>query len=311
MHIDLDGRVVIVTGAGNGLGRSHALLLASRGALVVVNDLGGGTDGTGGGSSPADQVVAEIIAAGGTAVASYSSVATQEGARAIVQTAVDSFGRLDAVVNNAGILRDRSLMKLEPADIDLVLDVHLKGTLYVTQAAFPVMKEAGFGRFVHTTSAAGLFGNFGQSNYSAAKMGIVGLSRTVAEEGARAGITSNVIAPIARTRLTEDLLGPLANALDPEYVSPLVAFLVSPECTLNREVISVGGGRFARVFTGLTTGWFAGASTSVEPEDVADHIGEILDTDGFSIPERATEEIMTLAALVADGDTSQVAMGAR
>jgi NAD(P)-dependent dehydrogenase (short-subunit alcohol dehydrogenase family) len=292
----LNGRVAIVTGAGGGLGRAHALLLAARGAHVVVNDLGGSPDGTGADAGPAQAVVAEIVKAGGTAVANGDSVATPEGAKAIVQTALETYGRLDAVVNNAGILRDRSLAKLTQEDMDLVLDVHLKGTIYVTQAAFGVMKQAGFGRFVHTGSAAGLFGNFGQSTYSAAKMGICGFSRTLAEEGARFDITSNVIAPTARTRLTEQVLGSLADALDPELVSPLVVALLEPSCTITREVFSVGGGRYSRVFTGVTPGWYAGRALIPTPEEVAAHLEQIMSTESFTMPTSVADELQIIAA---------------
>jgi len=301
MSEGLSGKVVIVTGAGGGLGRSHALLLASRGAQVVVNDLGGSTDGVGADGGAAQKVVDEIVAAGGTAVANRDSVSTPEGARGIVATAIDTYGRVDGVVNNAGILRDRSLVKMTPEDLELVLDVHLKGTIYVSQAAFPHMKEQGFGRFVHTTSAAGIFGNFGQSNYSAAKLGICGFSRTLAEEGARANITSNVIAPLALTRLTEELVGDLGKHLQPELVSPLVVALLDPACTLSREVISVGAGRFARVFTGLVPGWTATPGEVPTPEDVTAHLDQILATDGFIIPERANDEIALVAAAVTVG----------
>jgi NAD(P)-dependent dehydrogenase (short-subunit alcohol dehydrogenase family) len=287
----LAGRVVIVTGAGGGLGRSHALLLAERGAQVVVNDLGGSPDGTGADAGAAQVGVDEITAKGGTAVANRDSVSTPEGAQAIVASALDAFGRVDGVVNNAGILRDRSLAKMTPEDLELVLDVHLKGTIYVSQAAFPHMKEQGFGRFVHTSSAAGIFGNFGQSNYSAAKLGICGFSRTLAEEGARANITSNVIAPLALTRLTEELMGDLGPHLQPELVSPLVVALLDPESTVSREVFSVGAGRYARVFTGLTPGWTAERGRVPSPEDVIAHLDQIMDTDGYVIPERANDEI--------------------
>ena len=205
MDIGFDGHVAIVTGAGGGLGRSHALLLASRGARVVVNDLGGNPDGTGADASPANKVVEEIRAAGGEAVANHDSVATPEGGKAIVQTALDAFGTVDIVVNNAGILRDKSFTKTPPEDFDILIDVHLKGAINVSQPAFAVMKEKGFGRFVHTTSGSGLFGNFGQANYASAKTGLLGLSNVIAIEGAKANITSNVIAPIAKSRLTENL----------------------------------------------------------------------------------------------------------
>jgi NAD(P)-dependent dehydrogenase (short-subunit alcohol dehydrogenase family) len=289
-----DGKVAIVTGAGGGLGRSHALTLAERGARVVVNDLGGNTDGSGAGSAMADQVVKEIIAGGGEAVANYDSVATPEGGEAIVQTAVDAFGTVDIVINNAGILRDKSFAKLEPTDFDILIDVHLRGAFHVSQPAFKVMKANGFGRFVHTTSGAGIFGNFGQANYAAAKTGLVGLSNSIAIEGAKANITSNVIAPIAKSRLTEDLLGPMADGLHPELVTPLVAYLVSPDCQLTHEIFTVGGGRIARVFVAAGPGWFAGKDNFFTPEDVAANIDQIRETAGFVIPGSVMEETMAL-----------------
>ena len=240
--IRFDDRVAIITGAGGGLGRTYALEFAKRGAQVVVNDLGGSADGTGGGSSMADQVVKEIAEAGGTAVANYDSVATPEGGQAITQTALDNFGQVDIVVNNAGILRDRSFAKLSPEELEIVLDVHLKGAFFVSQPAFRAMKERNYGRFVHTASAAGLFGNFGQTNYGAAKMGLVGLSNVLSVEGAKNNIRSNVIAPIARTRLTEDLLGPMAENLKAECVTPLTVYLCSEQCEETHSIYSVGGG---------------------------------------------------------------------
>src|SRR5258706_6364138 len=175
-ELGFDGHVAVVTGAGGGLGRAHALLLASRGARVVVNDLGGAPDGTGADVSPADAVVKEIIAAGGEAVANHDTVATPEGGESIIKSALDAFGTVDVVINNAGILRDKSFAKIEPADFDILIDVHLRGAFHVSQPAFKIMKEKGFGRFVHTTSGSGLFGNFGQANYAAAKTGLIGLS---------------------------------------------------------------------------------------------------------------------------------------
>ncbi len=289
-----DGEVAIVTGAGGGLGRCHALALAERGVRVVVNDLGGNADGTGSNESAAEKVVGEIVELGGEAVANHDSVSTPEGGAAIVASALEAFGTVDIVVNNAGILRDKSFAKLEPADLDAVIDVHLKGAFNVSQPAFRVMKEKGYGRFVHTSSAAGIFGNFGQTNYGAAKMGIVGLSNVLAVEGARSNITSNVIAPIARTRLTEDLLGPLAESLAPEQVTPLVTYLTSRECTLTHEIFSVGGGHMARVFVGLVPGWFAGKGVVASPEEVRDHIDRIRDPEGYIIPSSITDEMVRL-----------------
>ena len=257
-EIRFDGKVALITGAGGGLGKTYALELASRGAKIVVNDLGGKADGTGASSSMADQTVKEIVEAGGEAVANYDSVSTPEGGKAMVKTAIDHFGRIDVVINNAGILRDKTFIKLEPPDLEAVLDVHLKGAFFVTQPAFAHMKEQGYGRVLFTASAAGVLGNFGQSNYGAAKMGLVGLCNVLSLEGAKYNIKCNVIAPIARTRLTEQLLGPMAQLLDPECVTPLVTYLVSEQCDLTHQVFSVGGGRFARMFVGLTPGWFAG-----------------------------------------------------
>jgi NAD(P)-dependent dehydrogenase (short-subunit alcohol dehydrogenase family) len=293
-ELRFDHRVAIVTGAGGGLGRTYALQLARRGAKVVVNDLGGAPDGSGASSAAADDTVAEITRAGGAAVASYDSVATPDGGAAIVATAVDRFGGVDIVINNAGILRDRSFAKLEPTDLDPVLDVHLRGAFHVSQPAFRHMKDKGYGRFLFTSSAAGLFGNFGQSNYAAAKMGLIGLSNVIAVEGAKNNIRSNVIAPIARTRMTEQLLGPLAEHLEPEQVTPLACYLVSEECNLTHEVFSVGGGRYARIFVGLCRGWIAGKGKRPSLEDVRDHMKEIMSTDGYTVPASINDEMAVL-----------------
>ncbi len=294
--VRFDDRVAIVTGAGGGLGRTYALDLAARGARVVVNDLGGGADGTGSGSAMADAVVEEIGKEGGEAVASYGSVSDPDSAGSIVQKALDAFGRVDIVINNAGILRDKTFAKLTPEELEIVLDVHLKGAFYVSQPAFRAMKEQGYGRFVFTTSAAGVFGNFGQTNYGAAKMGLVGLSNVLAIEGQKYEIRSNVVAPIARTRLTEQLLGPLANALDPELVTPLVVYLASEECTLTHELLSAGGGRYARAFVGLTPGWFAGKGARPTAEEIRDQIGVIRDEQGYTVPLSAQDELRILLA---------------
>ena len=293
--VRFDGRVAVITGAGGGLGKTYALELARRGAHVVVNDLGGAPDGSGRSSSMADVTVKEITAAGGQAVANYDSVATPQGGLAIIKTALDSFGRVDIVINNAGILRDKSFVKLEPQDLEIVLDVHLKGAFYVSQPAFRAMKEQNYGRFLFTASAAGIFGNFGQTNYAAAKMGVVGLSNVLAVEGAKNNIKSNVIAPIARTRLTENLLGPIASALDPATVTPLACYLVSEACELSHEVFSVGGGRFARIFVGLAPGWFAGKGKVVSLEDVRDNLGQIMEEKGYIVPKSIGDEMRLIA----------------
>lgn len=286
--ISFDDQVAVITGAGGGLGKTYAVELARRGARVVVNDLGGNPDGTGAASSPAEQVVDEIKAAGGEAVANFDNVGTAEGGQAIIDTAMSNYGRVDIVINNAGILRDKSFVKMTPEEIDAVLTVHLRGAFFVSQPAFRQMKTQGYGRLLFTTSAAGLFGNFGQTNYSAAKMGLVGLSSTLAIEGANAGITSNVIAPLARTRLTDELLGPMGEKLGPELVTPMAIYLVSRECTLTHEVFAAGAGWFGRAFVGLTPGVFPGDIGSATAEDIRDHIGEIRAEEGYIVPTDAT-----------------------
>ncbi|MEU6431449.1 SDR family oxidoreductase [Microbispora sp. NPDC046973] len=255
-ELRFDGRVAIVTGAGHGLGRSHALLLGGRGAKVVVNDLGGALDGSGASSGPAAEVAELIVKNGGEAVASTDNVATPEGAEAIVRTALDAFGRVDVVVNNAGILRDRSFGKMTVEEFDAVIAVHVRGSFLVSRAAFPHMKEQAYGRIVNTSSPAGLFGNFGQANYSTAKMGLVGLTKTLGIEGARANIKANAIAPVAWTRMTETLLpAEFESKFTPERVSPLVAYLAHESCETSGEVFSVGAGRIARVFVAEGPGW--------------------------------------------------------
>ncbi len=299
--IRYDGRVAVITGAGGGLGKTYALEMARRGAKVVVNDLGGKSDGTGAGHSMADQVVEEIKQAGGEAVANYDSVSTPEGGEGIIQSALSAFGKVDVVVNNAGILRDKTFLKLTPEELGIVLDVHLKGAFYVSQPAFRAMKEKGYGRFIFTSSAAGILGNFGQTNYGAAKMGLVGLMNVLAVEGAKYNIKCNTIAPTARTRMTEELLGPLAPLLDPETVTPLVVYLGSEACELTHEIFSVGGGRFARMFVGLTPGWVADGGAKVSAEDVASHIEQIRDPEGYTIPNNITDELRILAKVLKAG----------
>jgi len=291
-EIRFDGRVAIVTGSGGGLGKCHALEFAKRGASVVVNDLGGAVDGSGSGSSAADLVVKEIEAAGGTAVANYDSVSTQEGGEGIVKTALDNFGKVDICVNNAGILRDRSFAKMSKDEMEAVLQVHLRGAFFVSQPAFRAMKENNYGRFIFTASAAGVFGNFGQANYGAAKMGLVGLSNVLAQEGVKANIKSNVIAPIAATRMTEGIMDNLGLKLDPEYVTAMVAYLASEQCELTHEIFSVGAGRFARVFVGLCPGWADTTSETLNADDVAANIDQIRNPEGYVIPGSAAEEMV-------------------
>jgi len=293
-QIRFDGRVAIVTGAGGGLGKTYALELGRRGAKVVVNDLGGKADGTGSGSSMADAVVKEITEAGGEAVANYDSVSTPEGGEAIVKAAVDNFGKVDVVINNAGILRDKTFAKLPPEDLEIVLAVHLKGAFFVSQPAFRHMKDNGYGRFLFTASGAGIFGNFGQTNYGAAKMGLVGLSNVLAQEGAKYNIKSNVIAPIAKTRLTEQLLGPMADKLDPACVTPLSVYLVSETCQLTHEIFDVGGGRYARVFIGLTPGWVKGPGEPATVEEIAENIDAIRDPADYTIPDSIAGEMQAI-----------------
>ncbi|HKV19436.1 MAG TPA: SDR family oxidoreductase, partial [Mycobacterium sp.] len=240
-------RVIVVTGAGGGLGREYALTLAKEGASVVVNDLGGARDGTGAGHNMADEVVKEIKDAGGRAVANYDSVAEPEAAENIIKTAIDEFGKVDGVVSNAGILRDGTFHKMEFGAWDSVLKVHLYGGYNVIRAAWPHFRENSFGRVVVATSTSGLFGNFGQANYGAAKLGLVGLINTLAQEGAKYNIKTNAVAPIAATRMTQDILPPeVFEKLTPEYVAPVVAYLMSEENPDTGAVFIVGGGKVQR-----------------------------------------------------------------
>jgi NAD(P)-dependent dehydrogenase (short-subunit alcohol dehydrogenase family) len=242
------GRVAVITGAGGGLGRQHAKLFAQQGAKVVVNDLGGERDGTGSGSAMADAVVDEITQAGGEAIANYDNVATVAGGGRIIQTALDAFGQVDIVVNNAGILRDKSFHKMTTEQWDAVLRVHLYGAFHVTRAAWPYMRDQRFGRVIVTTSTSGLFGNFGQANYSAAKLGMVGLINTLAVEGMRYNVTANAIAPLANTRMTADVLPDDERLqLDPAYASPLVVHLASEECEDTGTITLASGGHYARI----------------------------------------------------------------
>ena len=289
--LSFENRVAVITGAGGGLGREHALLLASRGAQLVINDLGGAIDGSGGDLGPAAKTAKEINDLGGVAVADGNSVSTMEGGAGIIKTAMDAFGRVDIVINNAGILRDKSFHNMDEAMIDAVLAVHLKGAFNVTKAAWPIMREQSYGRIVNTSSNSGILGNFGQANYGAAKMGLVGLTRVLAAEGAKANIKVNALAPIARTRMTEELLGALADKLDPKLVSPIVAWLVHEDCPVTGEIYSAAGGRIARMFIGLTDGYYNPALTL---EDVRDHFEQIRSEDGYIVPAGPGDELKAL-----------------
>ncbi|MEY2470709.1 MAG: hypothetical protein QOK28_38 [Actinomycetota bacterium] len=293
--LSFDGKVAIITGAGGGLGRSHALELARRGAYVVVNDLGGAISGEGSSHTAAEAVVQEIKAAGGEAVANYDSVSTPEGGEAIVQTAIDAYGRVDIVINNAGILRDKSFHNMTPDLVDPVFDVHLKGAFNVTRPAYIRMREQGYGRIVNTSSPAGVFGNFGQTNYGAAKMGLVGFTRVLAVEGAKNNIKANAIAPVAKTRMTEDLLGPMADGLLPEHITPIVAWLSHEDCPVSGEVYSCGGGRVARIFIAVGPGY---VNKSLTLEDVRDNFEQIRSEADYIVPANLGEETMlTMKAL--------------
>jgi NAD(P)-dependent dehydrogenase (short-subunit alcohol dehydrogenase family) len=294
-----DGRVAIITGAGGGLGRAHALELARRGAQVLVNDLGGSVDGSGFSISAADRVVEEITAVGGTAASNHDSVATAQGGQAIVQAAIDAFGRVDILVNNAGILRDKAFHKMDETMIEAVIDVHLKGALYVTQPAYRLMREQGYGRIVNTSSASGLFGNFGQANYGAAKAGLAGLTRVLALEGASHGIKVNAIAPIAATRMTEDILGELAAKVSPDSVSPLVAFLAHESCAVNGHVYSVAGGRVARIFVAETHGVVLTRNT---PEEISSKLPliDVMDVERYHLPSSLEDETTIIAKALSE-----------
>ncbi|RZG80293.1 SDR family NAD(P)-dependent oxidoreductase [Acinetobacter sp. WCHAc060033] len=286
-ELRFDGRVAIVTGAGGGLGRQHALTLAARGCKVVVNDLGGGAHGSGQSSSAADQVVEEIRAAGGEAVANYDSV---ENGEAIVQTALEHFGTVDIVINNAGILRDVSFAKMTEQDWDLIMRVHLNGSKSVSHAAWPIMREKGYGRIIMTTSAAGIYGNFGQANYCAAKLGILGLANCLAEEGRSKNIFVNTIAPLAASRLTETVMPPdLLALLKPEAVSPLVAWLAHEDCKENKGLFEVGAGFVAKLRWERTEGYIFPNKRPFNVDDVARHWDKITDFTESTHPTSTTE----------------------
>jgi NAD(P)-dependent dehydrogenase (short-subunit alcohol dehydrogenase family) len=279
MSIDFKGKVAIVTGAGAGLGRIHALELAKRGAKVVVNDLGSSVDGSGGSSAAAQAVVEEIKKGGGEAIANGASVSDKKGAESIVADAVKAFGTVDILINNAGILRDKSFNKVSLEDFELIISVHLLGSVYVTKAAWPVMNEKGYGRIVMTTSSSGLYGNFGQSNYGAAKMGIIGLMNTLKIEGEKKNVKVNAIAPIAATRMTENLGIPeeFFKKLKPELVTPAVLYLCSENAPTGL-IIEAGAGHYSKVAICEAKGKKLG--DNVTPEDIEANISAITNMAG-------------------------------
>ncbi len=289
MSINFKGRVAIVTGAGGGLGRQHALALAARGAKVIVNDLGGARDGTGGsldsGSvSAAQAVVNEIKAMGGEAIANGASVTDYAAVQAMVQQAVDTWGRVDILVNNAGILRDKSFAKMEIADFELVMNVHLMGAVHCCKAVWPHMNAQKYGRIVMTTSSSGLYGNFGQSNYGAAKMALVGLMQTLSIEGAKNDIRVNCLAPTAATRMTEDLMSQeVLQALKPEAVVPAMLVLASTDAP-TRTILCAGAGTFEAAHVTLTQGIHLGLDSDV-PEQLAERLAEVRARAGEIVPQ--------------------------
>lgn len=307
VEIRFEDRVAIVTGAGAGLGRVYALELAQRGAKVVVNDLGGARDGSGDGSrGPADEVVDEIKALGGEAVANYDSVATVEGGENIVKTALDTFGTVDILINNAGILRDKSFLKMEPQNWHIVLDVHLNGAYHVSRPAFAVMKEKGYGRILMTTSAAGLYGNFGQTNYTAAKMGLVGLMNTLKLEGEKYDIRINTIAPVAASRLTEDILPPdFLDKLKPELVAPMAVYLVSEQCPVSGNIYNVGMGCVNRAAILTGAGAVVGDSGDIPtPEQILsrwENISSLKDAKEYQSVTEQVGDLLTAATQPTEG----------
>jgi NAD(P)-dependent dehydrogenase (short-subunit alcohol dehydrogenase family) len=275
MAIDFKGKVAIVTGAGGGLGRTHALELAKRGAKVVINDLGGSMDGSGGNSAAAEKVVEEIKAAGGEAIANGSSVSDEKGVENLVKQTLEKFGRIDILINNAGILRDKSFKKMENADFKIVVDVHLMGTAFCTKAVWPVMSEQNYGRIVVTTSPSGLYGNFGQANYGAAKLGVVGFMNTLKIEGQKNNIRINAIAPVAATRMTENLIpGAMLEKLGPELVTPGVVYLCSEDAP-SGTILQAQGGQFS-VATIVESPWVP-LGTAPTVEAVAENWSKISD----------------------------------
>jgi len=300
MSIRYDGKVAIVTGAGQGLGRSHAIELAKRGAKVVVNDLGGSVDGSGAGSEAAQSVVAEIEAAGGEAIANGANVAKYDEVQAMVQQAVDQWGRVDILVNNAGILRDKSFAKGDLDDFRMVLDVHLMGTVNCTKACWDIMREQEYGRIVVTTSSSGLYGNFGQTNYGSAKMGVIGMMNTLVQEGGKYDIRVNALAPTAGTRMTEGLIAEEAfKLLTPETVTPAVLYLVSEDAP-NKTILCAGAGGYSVAKIIETDGaWLPPEEQT--PEGIAAHWDAITSPEGERQLEAGFEQSVKMVGKAMEG----------
>jgi NAD(P)-dependent dehydrogenase (short-subunit alcohol dehydrogenase family) len=298
--VDFTGQVVVVTGAGRGLGRLYAMEIAQRGGSVVVNDLGGTMRGEGADFTVADQVVEEIERGGGVAVASYESVASPEGGEAIVRTAIETFGRLDAVVSNAGVFDSVPFDELSHDEWRRMLSVHLDGGFHVSQPAFRVMKSQGYGRFVFITSSAGLFGQPLEAHYAAAKGGLLGLTNVIAIEGAQHGILANTVLPFGHTRMVTGTVpdpeyleeSGFLNAIQPELVVPIVVFLASRDCEFSHHNYSACAGRFARVFVGLGEGWLAEPGSNPTADDVAAHLADVSATEPFTVPMSIFDEVL-------------------
>lgn len=300
--IDFAGQVVVVTGAGRGLGRLYAIELARRGAAVVVNDIGGSMHGDGADGSVADLVVAELERSGGTAVASHNSVASPDGGEAVVAAALDRFGRLDAVVSNAGIFNSVAFEDLSADDWRHMLRVHLDGGFHLGQPAYRAMKAAGYGRFVFISSSAGMFGQPLEAHYAAAKAGLVGLANVIAIEGAPHGILANTVLPFGLSRMVTETVGDpealdesgFLHAIQPELVVPIVVYLASSACDFSHRNYSAGAGRFARVFVGLGEGWLAEPGSRPSADDIAAHLVEVSATQPFTVPGSIFDEVFAI-----------------
>jgi NAD(P)-dependent dehydrogenase (short-subunit alcohol dehydrogenase family) len=316
-ELGFDGKVAVVTGAGGGLGKQHALLLAARGARVVVNDIGVSVTGESPDDNPAEAVAHEIRDQGGAAIADTTNIVSAEGGHALVQKALDEYGRIDIVVNNAGILRDVEFDDMTEEHLDPLIDVHLKGTFFVTRPAWIAMRKQGYGRVVNTTSAAGLLGTAKKSNYGAVKGGILGLTKVLAAEGASYDIKVNAIAPFAMTRMLThsmvcasvaadldpgvmELMEGFMRKLDPALVAPVVAYLAHEQCAVSGEVFTVGGGQVSQFFIGRTQGYY---NPNLSAEDVRDQLGQICDKTGYTVPADPGEETAQLFGSIATGST--------